>query len=311
MKKRKWFEADSGIAQAPPAIRRNGQPCASWAQPSLRCMNHVAVVMPGMNFPTTRDPRRIPHASGVTAARHGRCPPFEAAPQALANANSAAPHNDTKGPTILCSRPRDRNRLPAERGWRSRAYCELGDWRNAGSGRRNPSTGRRSGCEDGNQQPSTTFRPAVDECMPMEQARSTAQRPSNGVGRAAGHRQEPDQCDRHDQCHPTTSGARPRASSMKEPRSLLGAADISTHRQVKQEDPKPGRVLGFDDPSAPSGNACRWRITHSPRLRVLPPDALKKQEGSRRARASPAIAATTGTAALARSVSWPMVKAHS
>ena len=110
---------------APPAIRRSVSPGASCPIP-VRCMNHVAPVMP-MNFPTTR-PATMPHVSGdrsaaTTLSASSRTP-------ALANANSGSTTNDTYGPTSVCSRSlieidSRRPRVAA------RAYCELGDWRNA------------------------------------------------------------------------------------------------------------------------------------------------------------------------------------
>ena len=65
-------------------------PGASCPRP-VRCMNHVAPVMP-MNFPTTR-PATMPHVSGdrsaaVTLSASSRTP-------ALANAKSGSTTNDT------------------------------------------------------------------------------------------------------------------------------------------------------------------------------------------------------------------------
>ena len=75
---------------APPATRRNVSPGASCPRP-VRCMNHVAPVMP-MNFPIT-SPATMPHVSGdrsaaVTLSASSRTP-------ALANANSGSTKKET------------------------------------------------------------------------------------------------------------------------------------------------------------------------------------------------------------------------
>ena len=152
-------------------------------------MNHVAPVMP-MNLPTTR-PATMPHVNGdrsaaPTLSMSSRTP-------ALTNANSGSTTNDTYGPITVCSRSlieidSRRPRVAA------RAYCELGDWRNARIISTVCSTCLTVGCEDRDQQ---RDRDTGQRGMNAGRRQRDPQREAeHGVGGAAARRQEPDQRER-------------------------------------------------------------------------------------------------------------------
>ena len=90
-----------------------------------------------------------------------------------------------------------------------------------------------------------------------------------------------------------------------EQRDHAQRADVVDDGQGQQEDPQPGRVLGPDDRQRADQERGVGGDHHTPGTCVRRRDGLNSRKTTA-GTMSPAIAATTGTAARARSVSSPM-----